>query len=66
VLPITFKPTACVTLLLVFLSVTNIITPKGSAGMSASAGVEIDLMQIYGRGIGRLPFYFLLLQGDLG
>ncbi|NCI49682.1 RagB/SusD family nutrient uptake outer membrane protein [Sediminibacterium roseum] len=32
---------------------TNIITPAGRAGMTASAGVEIDLMQIYGRGIGR-------------
>lgn len=32
---------------------TNIITPGGRAGVSALANVEIDLMQIYGRGIGR-------------
>jgi hypothetical protein len=32
---------------------TNIITPAGKAGISASANIEIDNMQLYGRGIGR-------------
>jgi len=32
---------------------TNIITPNGKAGISASANIEIDNMQLYGRGIGR-------------
>ncbi len=32
---------------------TNIITPNGKAGISASANIEIDMMQTYGRGIGR-------------
>jgi hypothetical protein len=47
---------------------TNIITPKGSAGMSASAGVEIDLMQIYGRGIGRCrstSYYYREIWDDV-
>jgi starch-binding outer membrane protein, SusD/RagB family len=32
---------------------TNIKTPNGGAGISASANIEIDNMQLYGRGIGR-------------
>ncbi len=32
---------------------TTIFTPAGGTGMTASAGVEIDIMNIYGRGIGR-------------
>ena len=32
---------------------TTIFTPAGAAGMTASGGVEIDIMNIYGRGIGR-------------
>ncbi|MDB5209748.1 MAG: RagB/SusD protein [Sediminibacterium sp.] len=32
---------------------TNILTPANRAGVSALANLEIDLMQIYGRGIGR-------------
>jgi hypothetical protein len=32
---------------------TTIFTPAGKNGMTASAGVEIDMMNIYGRGIGR-------------
>jgi|JI6StandDraft_1071083.scaffolds.fasta_scaffold00216_14 hypothetical protein len=32
---------------------TTIFTPSGKAGMTASGGVEIDIMNIYGRGIGR-------------
>lgn len=32
---------------------TNIITPNGKAGASATGGLEIDVMNIYGRGIGR-------------
>ena len=32
---------------------TNIITPSGKAGASASGGLEIDIMNLYGRGIGR-------------
>ena len=32
---------------------TNIITPSSKAGASASGGLEIDIMNLYGRGIGR-------------
>ncbi|MES2005398.1 MAG: RagB/SusD family nutrient uptake outer membrane protein [Bacteroidota bacterium] len=32
---------------------TTIFTPAGRNGMTASSGVEIDIMNIYGRGIGR-------------
>jgi hypothetical protein len=32
---------------------TNIITPNGKAGASATGGIEIDIMNTYGRGIGR-------------
>lgn len=32
---------------------TTILTPSGKVGMTASGGVEIDIMNIYGRGIGR-------------
>lgn len=32
---------------------TTILTPSGKVGMTASGGVEIDMMNIYGRGIGR-------------
>lgn len=32
---------------------TTIFTPAGRNGMTASSGVEIDMMNIYGRGIGR-------------
>jgi hypothetical protein len=32
---------------------TTIFTPAGGTGMSASSGVEIDMMNIFGRGIGR-------------
>jgi len=35
------------------ISIAGIRTPLGGTGMSALAGVEIDNMQIYGRGIGR-------------
>jgi hypothetical protein len=31
----------------------NLVTPSGKAGVSATQGVEIDNMAIYGRGIGR-------------
>jgi hypothetical protein len=32
---------------------TTIFTPAGRAGMTATGGVELDMMNIYGRGIGR-------------
>jgi len=32
---------------------SNVITPSGKAGASASGGLEIDIMNLYGRGIGR-------------
>ncbi len=32
---------------------TTIFTPAGGTGMSASGGLEIDMMNIFGRGIGR-------------
>ena len=32
---------------------TTIFTPAGGTGMSAASGVEIDMMNIWGRGIGR-------------
>jgi hypothetical protein len=32
---------------------STIFTPSGKAGLTASGGVEIDIMNIYGRGIGR-------------
>ena len=35
------------------ISISGIRTPNGSTGMSALAGIEIDNMQNYGRGIGR-------------
>src|SRR4029078_10330991 len=35
------------------ISIAGIRTPLGGTGMSALAGVEIDNMQLYGRGIGR-------------
>ncbi len=32
---------------------TNIVTPNGKAGAAATGGNEIDIMNLYGRGIGR-------------
>jgi hypothetical protein len=32
---------------------TNIVTPNGKAGAAATGGNEIDIMNMYGRGIGR-------------
>jgi hypothetical protein len=32
---------------------TTILTPAGRTGMTATGGVEIDIMNLYGRGIGR-------------
>jgi len=40
---------------------TTIFTPAGKTGMTASGGVEIDIMNIYGRGIGRArntPYHY--------
>jgi hypothetical protein len=52
---------------------TNIITPRGNAGMTASAAstdpkIDFDLMQIYGRGIGRCrstSYYYREIWDDV-
>ena len=46
---------------------TTIFTPAGAAGMTASSGVEIDIMNIYGRGIGRCrntSYHYLEIWDD--
>lgn len=46
---------------------TTILTPSGKAGMTASGGVEIDIMNIYGRGIGRArntPYHYKDIWDD--
>ncbi len=45
----------------------GLTTPAGSAGMSANTGIEFDLMQIYGRGIGRCrstPYHYTNIWDD--
>jgi starch-binding outer membrane protein, SusD/RagB family len=45
----------------------NIKTPAGNVGMSASANIEIDMMQTYGRGIGRCrstPYHYKDIWDD--
>ncbi|MES2374208.1 MAG: RagB/SusD family nutrient uptake outer membrane protein, partial [Bacteroidota bacterium] len=47
---------------------TNIVTNLNKAGISAASGVEIDLMNIYGRGIGRCrstPYYYKDIWDDV-
>ncbi|MES2332145.1 MAG: RagB/SusD family nutrient uptake outer membrane protein [Bacteroidota bacterium] len=47
---------------------TNIVTNANKAGISAASGVEIDLMNIYGRGIGRCrstPYYYKDIWDDV-
>jgi hypothetical protein len=46
---------------------SNIKTPNGNVGMSASANIEIDMMQTYGRGIGRMrstPYHYQDIWDD--
>lgn len=46
---------------------TTIFTPAGKTGMTASGGVEIDIMNIFGRGIGRArntPYHYLEIWDD--
>jgi starch-binding outer membrane protein, SusD/RagB family len=46
---------------------SNIKTPNGNVGMSASANIEIDMMQTYGRGIGRMrstPYHYKDIWDD--
>jgi hypothetical protein len=46
---------------------TTIFTPAGAAGMTASSGVEIDIMNLYGRGIGRCrntSYHYLEIWDD--
>lgn len=45
----------------------NLVTPSGKAAVSASQGIEIDNMMLYGRGIGRCrstPYYYREIWDD--
>ena len=47
---------------------TTIATPAGGVGMTASGGVELDMMNIYGRGIGRArstPYHYQQIWDDV-
>lgn len=46
---------------------TTIFTPAGKTGMTAAGGVEIDIMNIFGRGIGRArntPYHYSEIWDD--
>jgi hypothetical protein len=50
------------------ISIAGIRTPNGNTGISPLANIEIDLMQLYGRGIGRCrstPYHYKEIWDDV-